>query len=99
MSLNDNIFNSNIRDQLAHCIRIPCISKEIKAHMCSTTFAKVQYHTSFLDIDTMSIDTHCNFNVHSQLLPEHKDSSICPMLKICWHKTLFLKHIYLDICC
>ena len=48
----------------------------MKANKYSTTFAIVQCQTYFSGIDTMSIGTHSNFEITSELLSQHEDASI-----------------------
>ena len=63
-------------DQLAHCVKIPRISRPTKASKYSTKFAMVQFRTSFSGCDTMNVSTHSDFSFTSDLLSLHEDASI-----------------------
>jgi len=68
--------NSMHSDQLAHCVKIPRISRPTKALKYSTKFAMVQCRTSFSGCDTMNVSTHSDFSMTSELLSLHEDASI-----------------------
>ena len=75
-SPSKNIFNADISDQLSHCVKIPRITKPMKAKKYNTTFAMVQCHSSYSGVDTMSLTTKSNFNKCSELLSQHEDATI-----------------------
>lgn len=68
--------NSVYSDQLAHCVKIPRISRPTIASKYSTKFAMVQCRTSFSGCDTMNVTTHSDFSFTSELLSIHEDASI-----------------------
>ena len=68
--------NSIYSDQLAHCVKIPRISRPTIASKYSTKFAMVQCRTSFSGCDTMNVTTHSDFSITSDLLSIHEDASI-----------------------
>jgi hypothetical protein len=75
-SPSNHIFNADIPDQLSHCVKIPRITKPMKAKKYNTTFAMVQCHSSYSGIDTMCLTTKSNFSKSSELLSQHEDATI-----------------------
>ena len=63
-------------DQLAHCVKIPRISRPIIAPKYSAKLSMVQCRTSFSGCDTMNLTTHRDFNMTSELLSQHEGASI-----------------------
>ena len=72
----NHILNAKISDQLAHCVKIPRISKQMKAMKYCTKFAMVQSHSGFTGVDTMNITSRSDFSKTSCLLLQHKNASI-----------------------
>ena len=75
-SPNGHILNAMQSDQLAHCVRIPRISRPTKALKYSTKFSMVQCRSGFTGVDTMDISTHSDFSKTSELLSQHEDATI-----------------------
>ena len=75
-SPSGHILNAVQSDQLAHCVKIPRISRQTKALKFSTKFAMVQCRSGYSGVDTMNVSTHSDFSKTSELLSQHEDASI-----------------------
>ena len=75
-STNKNIFNSDIPDQLSHCVKIPRIKKPMKPMKYSTNSYMVQFHSSYHGVDTISVTKKMYFSKISKPLSRHKDATI-----------------------
>ena len=75
-SPHGHIFNAEISDQLAPCVRKHRVSKQMKAHKFCTKHRVETVYAGYTGVSTMDLTTHSNFNSFSEILTRHESASL-----------------------